>query len=215
MGLIFDIILIAIIILNVIICYKKGLVKLAVGLIAVFVAIIASLIFYQPVSNMIIKNTEIDDKIKETIVKSFSAEESNGVDTKTDDGMMKYINKYVDDTVNKTRNEIVLEAADVITVKLINIIAILGIFILVRLVLLLLTFVADAITSLPILKQFNEAGGIIYGIIKSLLIIYVILAIMFVIICTTGNETLSTAISTSHITKIFYDNNILLKIIFK
>lgn len=40
MGIIFDIIILAIFALNIFICYKKGLVKLAVGLIAVVVAII-------------------------------------------------------------------------------------------------------------------------------------------------------------------------------
>lgn len=45
MGIILDIVLIAIIALNVFICYKKGLVKLAVGLIAVVAAIILALVF--------------------------------------------------------------------------------------------------------------------------------------------------------------------------
>ena len=35
MGIIFDIIIVAIFVLNIFVCYKKGLVKLAVGLIAV------------------------------------------------------------------------------------------------------------------------------------------------------------------------------------
>ena len=45
-------------------------------------------------------------------------------------------------------------------------------------------FISKSIlTSLPILKQFNEVGGILYGAIKALLIIYVVLAIVFLIIC--------------------------------
>ena len=69
MGIILDIILIAIILLNVIICYKKGLVKLAVGLVAVFISLVLALMLYKPVSNIIIKNTEIDEKIKELFIK--------------------------------------------------------------------------------------------------------------------------------------------------
>ena len=63
MGIILDIILVAIIALNIFICYKKGLVKLAVGLIAVAAAIILALILYKPVSNLIIENTEIDENV--------------------------------------------------------------------------------------------------------------------------------------------------------
>ena len=212
LGIIFDIILVAIIALNVFICYRKGLVKLAVGLIAVIVAIIISVVLYKPVSNIIIENTEIDENIENTIIENFSAETDEEEDT--DNGFMKYMEKYVNDSINKTRNQIVLEASNVIATKVINICVFLGIFIVARIVLILLTFKADIIMSLPILKQFNKAGGIIYGLIKALLIIYVILAIIFFIIYVSGNTTLSNAISSSYITKFFYNNNLLLNLIF-
>lgn len=212
LGIIFDIILVAIIALNVFICYRKGLVKLAVGLIAVIVAIIVSVVLYKPVSNIIIENTEIDENIENTIIENFSAETDEEEDT--DNGFMKYMEKYVNDSINKTRNQIVLEASNVIATKVINICVFLGIFIIARIVLILLTFIADIIMSLPILKQFNKAGGIIYGLIKALLIIYVILAIIFFIIYVSGNTTLSNAISSSYITKFFYNNNLLLNLIF-
>ena len=74
MGIILDIILVAIIALNIFICYKKGLVKLAVGLIAVAAAIILALILYKPVSNLIIENTEIDENIEQAIINNFSGD---------------------------------------------------------------------------------------------------------------------------------------------
>lgn len=212
LGIIFDIFLVAIIALNVFICYRKGLVKLAVGLIAVIVAIIISVLLYKPVSNIIIENTEIDENIENTVIENFSTETDEQEDT--DNGFMKYMEKYVNDSINKTRNQIVLEASNVIATKVINICVFLGIFIIARIVLILLTFIADIIMSLPILKQFNKAGGIIYGLIKALLIIYVILAIIFFIIYVSGNTTLSNAISSSYITKFFYNNNLLLNLIF-
>lgn len=213
MGIILDIIMVLIILINVYICYRKGLVKLAVGLIAVVAAIILSMILYKPVSNMIIENTEIDDNIEKAIIKNFTTEET-AVEETEDNNFMKYIEKYVDDTVNKTKNEIVIEAAGTISAKVINIGVILAIFIIVRVALILLTFIADMITELPILKQFNDIGGLLYGIIKALLIVYVILAILFFIVYTTGNTTIAEAISSSYITKFFYNNNLLLTILF-
>lgn len=217
-GIILDVILIAIIALNIFIGYKKGLVKLAVGLIAVLASIIIAMLLYKPVSNVIIENTEIDENIKSTIISNFTKDtESEVEDTsteKTDDGFMKYIEKYVDDTVNKTKNEIVIEASEVISVKVINVCVFIGIFIIARLLMILLTFIADIIMSLPILKQFNEIGGILYGAVKALLIIYIILAIMFFIVYITGNSAISDAITSSYITKLFYNNNLLLNIIF-
>lgn len=194
-------------------CYQKGLVKLAVGLIAVVLSVIIALILYKPVSSVIINNTTIDDNIKKTIIENFTVNEEKQEQTE-DNGLMKYMESYVDDAVNKTKNEIIIESAGVIANKVINIGVIIGLFIISRLILIVLTLVADLITELPILKQFNTVGGILYGLIKSLLIIYVVLAIMFFIIYTTGNTTLSDAITNSFITKFFYNNNILLSIIF-
>ena len=213
MGIILDIILVAIIALNVFICYKKGLVKLAVGLIAVLVSVILAVLLYKQVSNIIINNTELDEKIKSAITENFVNEEETTEETE-DNGFMKYIEKYVEDPVNKTKNEIVIEASGVIATKLIDIIAMVSIFIVARLLLILLTFVTDVITSLPILKQFNELGGILYGLIKALLIIYVLLAIAFFIVYTIGSTGLADAIANSFITKFFYNNNLLLSILF-
>ncbi len=213
MGIVFDIIIAIIILGNIYMCYQKGLVKLAVGLIAVVLSVIIALILYKPVSSVIINNTTIDDNIKKTIIENFTVNEEKQEQTE-DNGLMKYMESYVDDAVNKTKNEIIIESAGVIANKVINIGVIIGLFIISRLILIVLTLVADLITELPILKQFNTVGGILYGLIKSLLIIYVVLAIMFFIIYTTGNTTLSDAITNSFITKFFYNNNILLSIIF-
>ena len=214
MGIILDIILVAIIALNIFICYKKGLVKLAVGLIAVAAAIILALILYKPVSNLIIENTEIDENIEQAIINNFSGDTQENEEVGYV-SVLDYLQKYVDDAVNKTQTEIVTQTAGMMAVKIINVVVLIGIFIIIRAVLVLLTFISDIITSLPILKQFNEVGGILYGAIKALLIIYVVLAIVFLIICYTNNSTISEAINSSYITRFFYDHNLLLNIIFK
>lgn len=213
MGIILDVIIVAIIALNIFICYRKGLVKLAVGLIAVLAAIILALVFYKPVSNLIIENTEIDEKIEDAIIENFTTDTVDGAEVKYV-GLIDYLEKYVDNAINKTTNEVVMESAETLAIKFINIGVMIAIFLIVRVVLLMLTFISDLITSLPILKQFNEVGGVLYGVIRALLIIYVILAIAFFVVSMTGNATISDAISSSYITKFFYDHNLLLTILF-
>ena len=213
MGIVLDIIIAVVILANIYICYQKGIVKLAVGLIAVLVSIVLAIILYKPVSALIINNTQIDDNIEKAIIENFTVNQEKSVETE-DNGIMKYMESYVDDAVNKTKNQIVIEAAGVISTKLINVGVMIGIFILARVILVLITLMADIITELPILKQFDAIGGILYGVIKSLLIIYAVLAILFFIVYTTGNTAVSEAIANSYITKLFYDHNLLLKIIF-
>ena len=212
-GIILDIILVAIIALNVYLCYKKGLVNLAVGLIAMVAAIILAVVLYKPVSNLIIEKTELDENIEKAIIEKFSADVPENAEVRYV-GIWEYLEKYVDNAVNKTQNEIVYETAGTMAVKIINIGALIGIFLIARVALFVLTFVADAITSLPIIKQLNEVGGILYGLVKSLLIIYVVLAVVFFIVSVTANATISNAIAGSYITKFFYEHNILLNILF-
>lgn len=214
MGIILDIIIMAIIALNIFLCYRKGLVKLAVGLIAVLTAVVLSLILYKPISNAIIENTEIDEKIENIIVENFSAETNEGAEVRYV-GIIDYLEKYVDDAINKTQNEIVYATSKTMAVRIINIAVILIIFAVTRILLMVLTFVSDMITSLPILKQFNDVGGILYGGIKAVLIIYVILAIAFFVVYLSGNTTISEAISSSFITKFFYNHNLILNILFR
>ena len=214
MGIILDVIVIAIFALNIFICYKKGLVKLAVGLIAVVVAIILAVALYKPVSNLVMEKTGINEKIENLIIENFSAKTSEGQEVRYV-GLIDYIEKYATDAVNKTQNEIVYETAGTLAVKVTNVIVLLAIFIVVRALLLLLTFVSDMITSLPLIKQCNEVGGVVYGIIKALLIVYVILAILFFVVLVSGNTQISDIVSSSYITKFLYEHNIILNILFK
>lgn len=215
MGIIFDVIIVAIIILNIYLCYKKGLVNLAVGLVAFIAAIILAIVLYRPISNLVIENTEIDENIKEVIIKNFSAKTTDGEQVEVQYvSVWSYLEKYIGDAVGETQNEIVADTAETLSIKVINLGVIIAIYLVVRVALFALTFVADAITSLPILKQLDDVGGIVYGAIKALIIVYVVLAILFFVVGLTANNTISTAIDSSYVTKFFYNNNVLLNLVF-
>lgn len=213
MGIILDVIIVAIIALNVYLCYKKGLVNLAVGLIAVVAAIILSVILYKPVTNLIVEKTRFDESLSDTIIETFAPEGAEGGQVRYV-GILSYLETEVGNAINDTKNEVVYETAGAMAVKIINLIVFIVIFTVVRVALFALTFVADAITSLPILKQLDDVGGILYGLVKALLIIYAVLAIVSLVVSFINNTVITDAISSSFVTKFFYDNNIILKMIF-
>jgi len=122
--------------------------------------------------------------------------------------------QYVDNTVTQTQNEIVENTAEQVAIKLINIAVIIGLFIVTRVLLIVLVLISDLITNIPIIKQFNKLGGIIYGTIRGLLLIYVILSIVFLIVSVTANNGMLEVINSSFITNFMYKNNLLLNIIF-
>lgn len=214
MGIVLDIILIALIGLSIFLGYRKGLIKVAVKLFAFVIAVVVTLVLYKPVSSLIIEKTGLDEKIENVIIEKGTQEIQENKGEVKEEGFLAYMQEYVGDTVAETQNEVVTNVAKVVSIKAINIIAIIGIFIITRVALILLTLISDIITKLPIIKQFNKLGGTIYGGLRGLIVVYFILAIAFLIVSATGNNTILTLIDSSIITKFMYTNNLLLNIIF-
>ena len=212
-GIIIDIIVVAIIALNVYLCYRKGLVNLAVGLIAFVAAIILAVVLCQPVSNLIIENTELDETIENVIVEKFSADVPEGAQVQYN-SVWGYLENYIGERAGETQNQIVTDTAKTLSIKIINVGVMIGIYLVVRVALFALTFIADAITSLPVLKQIDDLGGMLYGLVRALIIIFVALAVVFFVVGLTASETISTAIDSTFVTKFFYNNNIILKFLF-
>lgn len=213
MGIILDIIILLIMAISIFLGYKRGLVKVAVKLCAFLIAVIVTLVLYKPVSNIIINNTELNEKIENVIIENGTREleESNEEDN---GNILENMEAYVDNTVAKTQNEIVEKTAKQISVRSINLLVIVGLFIVTRLALILLVLISDFITNIPIIKQFNDIGGLLYGILRGLILIYVILAIAYLIVSLTANNAILSTIDSSLVTKFMYNNNILLNIIF-
>jgi len=213
MGIILDISILLIMTISIFLGYKKGLVKVAVKLCAFLIAVIVTFMFYKPVSNLIIENTQVDQKIKSIIIEK-GTKELNESNKDEQSNFIESMQQYVDNTVTQTQNEIVENTAEQVAIKLINIAVIIGLFIVTRVLLIVLVLISDLITNIPIIKQFNKLGGIIYGTIRGLLLIYVILSIVFLIVSVTANNGMLEVINSSFITNFMYKNNLLLNIIF-
>ena len=207
MTIIIDLILIGIIALFTFIGYKQGLVKAAIKILSFIIAIIISIILYKPVSAIVIKNTSIDDKIKNVIVENVKLEEKENAEKSN------IIKDNLSNKIIAGANNTVEEVADSFTVKLIEIAVIIVLYIIARIILKFISALSDLITNLPILKQANKTGGIIYGFLKGVLIIYVLLAIIYLISPIISADIFG-IIDNTIIAKEIYNNNILLTIVF-
>lgn len=213
MGIALDIVLATILVLSIVLGYRKGLIKVAFNLCAFILAIIITWALYTPVTNLVLQHTDFDENIKNVIVeKGVIQVEEEKKDDKN--AVSKYIEEYVTVPATDKANEAIEKTAEVVSEKVIAIIVAIGLFIVVRLVLLLLSFVADVIAKLPIIKQFNKAGGVIYGVIRGFFIIYVILAIMFLVMSINNSGLIADSINSSIISKYLYAHNLILDIVF-
>lgn len=208
MGIILDIIIVGILVVSTIIGLKRGLINVIFNLCAFLVALIITIALYKPVTNFVIDNTEFDNKIESIILEKGITEEG---ETSTEDSV---IDKYVSQSITNTKNDIVESTSTVIAQKVIGIIVAIALFIVVRILLILTKALFNGIASLPIIKQLNGLGGLVYGVLMGIIIIYVVLAILFFIVSVNNTGTIANAINASYIARILYSNNIILNIIF-
>lgn len=212
-GIFLDIILIVILVLNIIIGYKQGLIKVVFNVFAFLIAIIATLILYKPIANLIIENTQFDENIQEIVLQN-NIENKNLEETKVENVNTEknetLIQKYITDAVKSSTEEVKEQAMELIaknvSIKIINILTALALFIIIRIALILLKFISETLASLPIIKQFNETGGLIYGAVRGLIINLILLSILFMVVSVNGNGNISKSINESYITKYLYVN---------
>lgn len=208
MGIVFDIVLIGIIIISTFIGYKRGLVNVVFNLCAFLIALIITICLYTPITNLVLENTEFDEKIENIIIEKGV---NNDVENSTE---IPFLDNYVSQSITEAKNDIVKSTSTIISQKIIGAVVAIILFIVVRIVLIFAKALINGIASLPIIKQFNEIGGLIYGIVIGLVIVYLLLAVFYFVVSVNNNGTIANAINSSFITKILYNNNLILNIIF-
>ena len=217
MSIIIDLIIVGILGISIFFGYKKGLTKCVIKILSFFIALVVAAILFKPVSNFVIQNTEIDDKIKESVVSIVAddVEEDGKVkeDSNLPDAMVNYINETVENAVDAAKDNVITVAAEGIATVTINVGVAILLFIVVRIALIFVSALPKIITDLPIIKQFDKAGGIIYGAVKALIIIFVLFALISLISPMIEQTGIIVAINKSFVGSILYNNNILLNII--
>ena len=196
MGIIVDGIIVAIILLSTFLAYRKGLITLAIQLVSVIIAVVLTLVLYKPVSNVIIHVTAIDETIQNAIL-----EEAND--------MMTNDQENANQVVESIQNNMLPETARTISVNIIQGVVILILYLVIRLILRFVTALANLVAKLPILSQFNKLGGVIYGVLRGLLIIYILLLLVNVSGQIDERNQVYTSVEESYIGKVMSENNVL------
>lgn len=193
MGIVIDIILIAIVLLSAFLGYKKGLVKLGAKLFAGIIAIIVTIIIYKPVANIVINNTPIQSKIENAILKNTPQ-------------LVEGDSELTNTIVESVQNEVLPAQAKEMSKSIVYAITAIVLFVVVKIALSIVISLIDAVANLPILKQFNEVGGIIYGLVRGVLIVGICILLMGVFIKINPESDLKNKIESSIITKNIYGN---------
>lgn len=219
-GILVDLVIISMIISNAFWGYRRGLVAVVFKILTFLISIVIMFVLYKPVSNSIINNTTIDEKLAGSIYSNLmgtTLEDGQLLDVSQSNvskGVAELINSFITEALNQAKSNAVEYASEQIAYMMIRVGTMLLLFIISRFLLLFIRFAAELIANLPIIKMFNKSGGLIYGIIKGFLMAYSILAILSVFSPLISDFGIIKAIQDSTLGSSMYDNNIILKIIF-
>ena len=216
MFLIVDLAIVLIFALCIFLGYKKGLAGCLINLLAFFIAVAVSIMLFKPVSAIVTSTTQVDENLQTSIVSIFEKDEENKEDKKEENKspIMDYIANKAEEVTEEKKHEVVTNTAKDISIKIIDALCFIAIFILVRIVLLFVKALADLITKLPIIKQCDKIGGVVYGVLQSFIIVFIALALITFISAVLNQYAVQELVNQSYIGSILNSNNILLKIIF-
>lgn len=220
MSLIIDAIILGILVLCIALGYRKGLTGALLKIISFVLALVIAFVLFKPVSNFVIDKTNWDENleqgIRDTILsndkqaEAVSQEENQNMPSV----MLDYINKTVENAGNEAKEAVADATARQVAIMIINAGVWFALFLVARIVLIFVKGLAKIITSLPIIKQFDKLGGIVYGLVEAFVVIYAILAVLSFISPVVSGTGILDAVQKSFIGSAMYNNNLLLKVIF-
>lgn len=218
-GILVDLVIISILISNSYWGYRRGLVAVLFKVLLFIVSLLIVFLLYKPVSNSIIDNSQLDewlsgairDSLEGTILQDGTLMMST--DTNVSTAVVDLINSFVTEALNESSADPVGYVSLNLAYFMIRVGTMLALLIISRFFLLFIRFAAELIGNLPIIKMFNKSGGLIYGILKGFITIYVILAVFSVVSPFIEGWGITSAIQDSTWGSKMYNNNIILNLI--
>ena len=198
MGFLVDIIIIGIIVLSTFLAYKKGLVAQAIKLAAVIIALIATLLLYRPIANLIINTTNIDETIQNAIYERAYDAATNKVDGENNEKNIIEGVKLAG--IQQTSREL--------SIQIINVSVMVILFFGIKIALRFVTVLANTVAKLPILNKINKAGGVVYGLIRGFVMVYACLLLISFIGKVDNTSFIYKSVEESSIGKTMYENNV-------
>lgn len=220
-GILVDLVIISILISNSYWGYRRGLVAVLFKVLLFVVSLLIVFLLYKPVSTSIIDNSQLDewlsgairDSIEGTVLQDGTLMMST--ETNVSAAVISLIEDFVAEALDKSSADPVGYVSLNLAYFMIRVGTMLGLLIISRFFLIFVRFAAELIGNLPIIKMFNKSGGLIYGILKGILTVYIVLAVFSVISPLIANWGITSAIQDSSIGSKLYNNNIILNLIIK
>lgn len=215
MNIIPDILLLALLIMSVVIGYKKGFVK-SVWKIAALAATIALVMALKTPAVNFLSGTQFAGVVHTKVSESINLPQGGGVNIAQNLNLPLPLQESVDSGINSASGAVSAvneAAANSLSNVFITVIACVGLFILIRLSLMAVYMIINAVTKAPVIKGVNKMAGGILMLVNTVFVIFLVLALFSLF--APADSGMYDTINNTYLVKYFYHYNILLQIFMK
>lgn len=212
--MIVDVILILALALSVFIGYKKGFVKVAVKLATFLLAIVLSFLLQSSVAKFIGEEIGLKNTISITVQsKLTSLTENKEEGLKTDIKMLEKTVDEINSAAEDKKAEIIKTWSDNIANFVLKGISFIVIFLTVSILMGIIGLILNSVVKLPVLKTLNGLFGGVTEFVLMLFRVMILLTIIYFASPLEIAEPIIKYINSSCITKLLYENNIIISIL--
>lgn len=185
--------------------YKKGFILTVFDTLGLLVSFFLSREMYHFAERFLLNNTKLFVKLHDYFELKLSMNAVNNL-SKVPVELQKFVNNIMAGGALDTFAVFV----DNMSLLIIRSISFVVTFLAIYVILLLLTTLINTVTKLPLLNLTNRLFGAFMGILKSVIILYLIFALAAPMLSFMQDRPLAQSVLNSESRKIFYDNNIIL-----
>lgn len=185
--------------------YKKGFILTVFDTLGLLVSFFLSREMYHFAERFLLNNTKLFVKLHDYFELKLSMNAVNNL-SKVPVELQKFVNNIMAGGALDTFAVFV----DNMSLLIIRSISFVVTFLAIYVILLLLTTLINTVTKLPLLNLTNRLFGAFMGILKSVIILYLIFALAAPMLSFMQDKPLAQSVLISESRKIFYDNNIIL-----
>ena len=212
--MIIDIVLILVIVLSAFIGYKKGFVKVIVKLGTFLIALVLAFLLQSSVAKFIGEDIGFKNTISTTVQNKLSDyAKSKEDDKKTDIKMLEKTIDEINSAAEEKKAEVIQKWANNIADFILKGLSFIIIFFTVAIVMGILSLILNTVIKLPVLDTLNGVLGLGAAVILMAVRIMILLTIIYFVSPLEIIQPVINYINTSCITKLLYENNIIVNIL--
>ena len=220
MWMVVDLIALLIVVAYAAIGFFRGFSEFLFQVISLLITIGVVFFAYKPVANVVM-DTQLDEKIYSVVYENLAntpiaeGEEISTENTNMSKGIVSTINGYIAEAKENAEQNVLEFVSNKIAIIVVYAITAIALFVVVQLVLFFIRIALDIMGSLPLLREGKQVLGLVIGVFKGILLVYLLLALASGLSPILSQFGIIEAIESSKISSILYNNNIIIDIIHK